>query len=117
MPTSGPSDETSPREFGPLILDYHPEASLELIEAARFYEERGAGLGHRFLDAMDTSLDMLRQSPLLGCSDECGRRKWLIRGFPYMIIYRLEGVFLHILAIAHTSRRPSYWETRELGGQ
>lgn len=43
MPTSGPSDETGPREFGPLILDYHPEASVELIEAAHFYEERGAG--------------------------------------------------------------------------
>ncbi len=36
MPTSGSSNETSPREFGPLILDYHPEASLELIETVDF---------------------------------------------------------------------------------
>lgn len=117
MPTSGSSDETGPREFGPLTLDYHPEASVELIEAARFYEERGSGLGHRFLDAMEASLTILQRSPSLGCPDECGRRKWLIRGFPYLIIYRLEGSFLHILAIAHTSRKPSYWETRDPGGQ
>ena len=75
MPTSGSSDETSPREFGPLILDYHPEASLDLIEAARFYEERGTGLGHRFLDTVTAALAILQQSPSLGYSDECGRRK------------------------------------------
>lgn len=49
MPTSGPSNETSPREFGPLTLDYHPEASVELIEAARFYEERRVG---RVIDSL-----------------------------------------------------------------
>jgi toxin ParE1/3/4 len=114
---SRPSDEASPRESGTLILDYHPEAAIELIETARFYEESGAGLGHRFLDAVDVSLEMLQRSPLLGCSDECGRRKWLIRGFPYMVIYRLEDSLLHILAIAHTSRNPRYWENREYGGE
>jgi plasmid stabilization system protein ParE len=116
VPASGPSDETSPREFEPLILDYHPEASLELIEAARFYEERGAGLGHRFLDAVDASLIILRRNPSLGYSDECGRRRWLIHGFPYLIIYRMDDSFLHILAIAHMSRKPKYWKTREPSG-
>ena len=116
MPAGGPSDETRPREPESLILDYHPEASTELIEAARFYEGRGTGLGHRLLEAVDASLAMLQRNPVAGWSDECGRRRWFVRRFPYLIIYRLEGSFLHVLAIAHTSRKPGYWESRDAGG-
>ena len=117
MPTGGPSDETRPRETGPLILDYHPEASVELIEAVSFHEGRVAGLGHRFLDAVEASLATLQHNPMLGWSDERGRRRWLVRRFPYLIIYRLEGAFLHVLAVAHTSRKPGYWVPRDSGGQ
>lgn len=112
MPAGGSSDETRPRKPETLILNYHPEASAELIEAARFYEEREAGLGLRFLDAVDASLIMLQRLPLLGRADESGRRRWFVRRFPYLVIYRLEGAFFHVLAIAHTSRKPSYWESR-----
>lgn len=75
MSTSGPGDETSPAEPGRLILGYHPAASAELIEAARFYEGRSVGLRHAFLDAVDAALAMLEQDPLLGCSDAHGRRR------------------------------------------
>lgn len=34
-------------------LIYHPDAEAELIEAARFYEQRIHGLGARFLDSRD----------------------------------------------------------------
>lgn len=113
MSASRPSDEPSPQESGGLIPDYHPAASAELIEAGRFYEERSHGLGHAFLDAVEAALAMLRDNPMLGWSDPRGRRRWLIRRFPYMIIYRIEGSFLHVLAVAHTSRKPGYWESRD----
>jgi plasmid stabilization system protein ParE len=96
-----------------LILDYHPEASRELIEAARFYEGRVPGLGYRFLDAIDDTLAMLQRNPMLGLSDEMGRMRWLVHQFPYLVIYRVEGDCLHILAVAHTIRKPGYWESRE----
>ena len=114
MSTGRGSDEASPREPRPLILDYHPAASAELIEAGRFYEARCAGLGHVFLDAVEASLAALQLNSMLGWSDADGRRRWLIRRFPYLIVYRIEGDFLHVLAIAHTSRRPEYWEARDV---
>ncbi len=113
MPAGRRSDEKSPREPGALTLDYHPAASTELIEAGLFYEGRSVGLGHAFLDAVDASLAMLQRNPMLGWSDAHGRRRWLVRRFPYLIIYRIEGAFLHVLAVAHTSRKPGYWESRD----
>jgi len=113
VPSSRRSDETSPRDPESLTIDYHPAASAELVAAGRFYEERSPGLGHQFLDAVEASLATLRSNPLLGRSDAHGRRRWLIRRFPYLIVYRVEGSFLHVLAVAHTSRKPGYWEFRD----
>ena len=84
-----------------------------MIEAGRFYEAKSVGLGHGFLDAVDASLATLQRNPMLGQADARGRRRWLIRRFPYLIIYRIEGDFLHVLAVAHTSRKPRYWESRD----
>ena len=117
MPAGRGSDETGPREPGRLTIDYHPAASAELIEAGRFYEERCVGLGRAFLDAVDTALSTLRRNPLLGWSDARGRRRWLIQRFPYLIIYRIEGAVLHLLAVAHTSRKPDYWDSRDTGNR
>lgn len=113
MPARDRSDETSQGESESLIIDYHPAASAELIEAGRFYEKRNVGLGRRFLDAVDAALAALESNPLLGRPDTHGRRRWLVRRFPYLVISRTEGVFLHILAVAHTSRKPGYWEARD----
>lgn len=96
-----------------MILDYHPKASDELIEAADFYERKETGLGYRFLDTVEDSLARLKGEPRIAPPDEQGRRRHLIHGFPYIVICRIEGAFLHILAIAHTSRKPDYWMARD----
>ena len=64
MPAGGRSDAPSSQQPFGLILDYHPEAANELISAAGFYGKRESGLGHRFLDAVDTSLHRLQRNPL-----------------------------------------------------
>lgn len=96
-----------------MILDFHPAAAEELIEAARFYEQKRKGLGHGFLDSVGAALTILQRNPALGRVDKRRRRKWPVRRFPYLIIYRIQGRFLHVLAVAHTSRRPAYWKSRD----
>jgi toxin ParE1/3/4 len=99
-----------------MILDFHPAAAEELIAAARFYEQRRKGLGHAFLDSVDAALATLQRNPALGRADKRGRRRWLVRRFPFLIIYRTQGQFLHVLAVAHTSRRPDYWKSGDSAG-
>jgi plasmid stabilization system protein ParE len=115
VPAGGRSDEGSSGQTAALIIDYHPEAAAELVESARFYEDRAAGLGQRFLDAVEASLAKLQYNPALGSADERGRRRWLVHRFPYLIIYRFDTEFLHVIAVAHTSRKPGYWASRDSG--
>jgi hypothetical protein len=35
-----------------------------------------------------------------------------VQGFPYKVAYRIRDHDIHIVAIAHTSRRPGYWKNR-----
>ena len=44
----------------------HPEAYEEMIESARFYEERDDGLGMRFLEAVEDTTRRIRQFPYAG---------------------------------------------------
>jgi hypothetical protein len=54
----------------PIRLDN--EALTELGKAASWYEERGAGLGRRFLDSVELSLAQLADFPSLGgASTDC----------------------------------------------
>ncbi len=107
------SDEEGQSQLEQIILEYHPDAIDELIDAAQFYEFRQAALGYRFLDAVDAALETIKKNPLMWRADKLGKRKCLVKEFPYLLIYKMSSKFAYILAVAHTSRKPNYWESRD----
>ena len=97
-----------------MILRYLPLAAAELIEAAQWYEDRQPGLGERFLQAVADTVDAICQVPLRHpplprtfTSRTVFRR--LLKGFPYGVVYEVRADELLVLAVAHTSRQPNYW--------
>ncbi|MFH1897701.1 MAG: type II toxin-antitoxin system RelE/ParE family toxin [Candidatus Desantisbacteria bacterium] len=95
------------------MLDYHPAAIDELIDGAQFYESQQDNLGYKFLDAVDAVLETIQKNPLIGSPDIFGRRKYHVKKFPYLLIYKINNKFIYILAVAHTSRKPGYWKSRD----
>ena len=67
---------------------FHPEAYEEMIESARFYEERDDGLGIRFLEAVEDTMRPIRQFPYAGAVERADIRKRLVFGFPFTVLYR-----------------------------
>ena len=45
---------------------FHPEAHAEMIEQARYYENKAEGLGADFLDAVEETTRRIAQSPNAG---------------------------------------------------
>ena len=41
-----------------------------------------------------------------------GRRRYLMKHFPYSLVYTVSSEEIRILAVAHHSRRPGYWASR-----
>ena len=96
------------------ILD---EARAEANEAAAWYESQMPGLGEEFLDALAKATKTMLADPerfarLETSASEKNLRRYLLPRFPYVVVYELkdgEGV---IVAIAHATRRPGYWNDR-----
>ncbi len=93
----------------------HPEAEADLRDAAEFYRERaGNSLSQSLLAEFEQSVNILLQHPGLGSPWRSGgRRRYLMKRFPYSIVYTVSGEELRILAAAHHSRRPGYWRGRK----
>jgi len=91
---------------------FHPEAEAEFFAAARFYEAEAPGLGMDFVIEVRSATRMLARNPKLGHRFSRGTHRFLVRRFPYGLLYRVEPDHLFIVAVAHVRRRPGYWRQR-----
>jgi len=87
-------------------------AQEELGEAVEFYGKRRPGLGRAFLDEVKRGYAQLRREPLIGSPIEYDERKYVVQGYPYNLIYRIEEDAIVVLAVAHHSREYGYWRER-----
>ena len=94
------------------LIGFHPDADVEITEAAQYYEERLAGLGSDLLGEVERALDQILTNP--EASQRIARRvrrKPLWR-FPYNLIYAVYPDRIRIVACAPQKRRPFYWRKR-----
>ena len=92
----------------------HPDAEVDLREAAEFYRKRaGNELALTFIAEFEYSVSLLLEYPTLGAIWRNGRRRFVMRRFPYSLIYNATDQQIRILAVAHQSRRPGYWQDRD----
>ncbi|MEP7113825.1 MAG: type II toxin-antitoxin system RelE/ParE family toxin [Ilumatobacteraceae bacterium] len=95
---------------------FGPEATTELEDAARWYEQRHAGLGLSFLAAVDDVVESIRRWPRAGAVvaglEALDIRRVPISRFPYHVAYLITDEQIHVIAVAHDRRRPMYWGGR-----
>jgi toxin ParE1/3/4 len=95
----------------------HEEARAEAVDGADYYESQQLGLGTRFTDVVASHLLKIELSPERYAKLETTRmtgniRRSLLPKFPYLIMNEIHEDLIHVLAIAHASRRPNYWMAR-----
>jgi len=91
---------------------FHPEAHAEMIEQARYYENKAEGLGADFLDAVEETTRRIAQSLNAGAVAQANVRRRLVAGFPITILYEAQSDRIYIAAVMHQHRRPGYWLKR-----
>jgi hypothetical protein len=79
-------------------IEFHTEAVSELREATLYYQQQQAGLGERFLSAVEESLTRISNFPE-SFPVVFGRvRQYKVGPFPYAIICRLQVNYIQVIA-------------------
>jgi toxin ParE1/3/4 len=94
-------------------IAFHTHAAEEMRAAAAYFEARERGLGDQFLDEVEEGLQRIRQFPRLWPIYDGEYRRYLLKRFPFGLIYRIDAAQIFIVAVAHLRRRPGYWRSRE----
>ena len=93
---------------------FHPDARAEFDEATRRYSERSTVASDEFVDAIEGALQKIQLLP--ATFPRWPRRenihKFVLRRFPFIVVYAVEPEMLSVVAVAHTSKRPGYWVRR-----
>jgi toxin ParE1/3/4 len=95
-----------------LPVDFHPEARLEADAAFEHYRERSPRAAEAFYLELEKALTAIQASPDSWADYLRGTRRYLLKRFPFVIVYRVTEHRIEIVAVAHGHRRPGYWADR-----
>jgi toxin ParE1/3/4 len=90
----------------------HPDAIAEAKAAYEWYAERNPSAANAFISELDHAIGQIQSGPERWTMHLLGTRKFLLRRFPYGVVYRITESAIQVIAVAHGRRRPGYWKTR-----
>jgi len=86
-----------------------PAAARELDEAAVNYENASEGLGMEFLAEFERAMVLVTAMPFAWFGVDSEYRRYLLRRFPYALIYRLDDSLVIVTSVFHQHRKPGSW--------
>jgi plasmid stabilization system protein ParE len=91
-----------------------PLAKQDIKEAARWYNDRQAGLGKRFAEHVRQKVRFIRQNPKAVAIRYDETRTAVLDVFPYMIHFTIkeENKLIIISAVLSTHQNPDDWKDR-----
>jgi plasmid stabilization system protein ParE len=92
---------------------FHDEAAVEYDAAFDWYLTRSPDAALKFDAEVDRAFAQIIQAPQRWAAGPHSTRRFLLRQFPFTLIYREQtSSDIQIVAVAHTSRKPGYWKRR-----
>jgi toxin ParE1/3/4 len=93
-------------------VEFHVEAEEELGEATDYYAGQNLRVALAFQAEVRAGVVSIASDPSRLPTLGSERHFYLLKQFPYLLVYRILDDFVEVLAVAHTSRRPGYWNSR-----
>ena len=93
----------------PVLL---PAAKRDVKKGFEWYEEQKAGLGQVFLERVEECLAAIQRSPKAFQPVAKDAQRAIVKQFPYVVFYRIEGKVIYVYSVFHTSQNPKKWMDR-----
>lgn len=96
----------------PIVL--RPEAEAEAAEARQWYERRSDQAAEGFVRQLQAAFAAIAAAPGSApfYEPDLALRFYLLKKYPYLVLYRERDEDVEVIAVAHGRRRPGYWSDR-----
>ena len=94
------------------VVDELPRAIDEAREARDYYLSKSTAAEEAFRRELEHAVALIRERPEAWPPYVHGTRRFVLRRFPYSVIYRTDGTSSLIVAVAHAKRKPGFWRSR-----
>lgn len=84
-----------------IAIEYLEEAVIEAEAAARWYADRSATAAVGFTAELDAAEAAITRLPNAWPQHDHGTRRYLLRRYPFSVVYRVEPDRILIVAVAH----------------
>jgi plasmid stabilization system protein ParE len=95
-----------------LPLEFHPDARADALEAYDWYAERNLDAAIEFQIELENAGRTIQEHPNRWATYLFNTRRYLLKRYPFVIVYRVTDDRIEILAVAHGRRKPGYWKKR-----
>src|SRR2546426_11247408 len=91
-------------------VEFHEEALAEAQAAYDWYATRNAAAAEAFIGELDHAMEQIEMFPEASTSHVSGTRRYVLKRFPFTVIYREQEKMIQIVAVSHGRRKPGYWK-------
>jgi len=91
---------------------FHPEAQAEYVDALNRYRTQSERAANRFEAEIERILGSIPAYPEMYPRYDSEHRFALLRRYPYSVVYQVHEGRTYVVAVAHSSREPGYWQGR-----
>ena len=93
-------------------LIFSAAAEGDYFESLTWYAERSVDAANDFDAEFDRALAQIASDPERFPLCDVRHRYFLLRRFPFRILYRMIHDDVVVIAVAHSARSPEYWADR-----
>lgn len=87
-------------------------AQADIAAATQWYEEHQTGLGWEFLDAVQSTYDLIQEQPNMFPEVDAEIRRAIVQRFPYGVFYVVHSRHIAVIGVFHLRRSPQAWRNR-----
>jgi plasmid stabilization system protein ParE len=90
-------------------LRFHPQAEREYLTALAWYRERSLIAAINFESALEQAVERIRDAPERWPIYFNEFQRYILRQFPFSLVYEDFSSEIVVFAVAHGRRQPGYW--------
>ncbi|MFO0903215.1 MAG: type II toxin-antitoxin system RelE/ParE family toxin [Pirellulales bacterium] len=95
-----------------LPLVFHPDARIDALAAYDWYFQRSPHAAEAFQNELREAGLAIQRAPERWAEYTSGTRRYLMKRFPFVVVYRIVGEQIQVVAVAHGRQKPGYWKAR-----